>query len=154
MNLDLEKETSRIADAIVDLVERVDGPVTLCEVEREVAGFAKADPPYWDCYREHGGVQAVYWSGMTKAGADALHQVMFGHRVAVQSVGVATYLLEDRIPKDENWQPVVLLPAKAANLYTPKVLLRLPETFLSTAEIRDGWRVLTPSALSFTADGL
>ncbi len=43
----LEKDTRRIADAIVELVERTDGPVTLVQVEREVPGFAKHDAPSW-----------------------------------------------------------------------------------------------------------
>jgi hypothetical protein len=32
-----EKETCRIAHAIVELVERTNGPVTLVQVEREIA---------------------------------------------------------------------------------------------------------------------
>lgn len=36
MKTDLGKKANRIAGAIVDLVERTDGPVTLCEVGREV----------------------------------------------------------------------------------------------------------------------
>ena len=43
----LEKQTNRIADAIVELVERIDGPVTLAQVEREVPGFAGHAPPFW-----------------------------------------------------------------------------------------------------------
>ena len=29
------------------IVERTDGPVTLARVDREVAGFAKDEPPNW-----------------------------------------------------------------------------------------------------------
>ena len=53
----LEKQTNRIADAIVELVERTDGPVTLARVEREVAGFAKHEPPSWSFVIERGGVR-------------------------------------------------------------------------------------------------
>ena len=154
MNLDFQKETNRIADAIVELVERANGPVLLCTLDREVVGFAKAEPPSWDCYRENGGVQAVYWSGMTEAGAQALHNVMFGHRVAVQPVSAQRYFLEGRPVKDEDWHPVVLLPARAANLYTPQGLFRVPEGLLTPAEIKPGWRPLAPDAVSVTADGL
>ena len=42
-----EKETCRIAHAIVELVERTNGPMTLVQVEREIAGFAKYEPPSW-----------------------------------------------------------------------------------------------------------
>ena len=43
-----EKETCRIAHAIVELVERTNGPMTLVQVEREIAGFAKHEPPSWN----------------------------------------------------------------------------------------------------------
>jgi hypothetical protein len=49
----IEKSANRIADAIVELVERTDGPVTLAQVEREIPGFAKKDPPAW-CKMFHG----------------------------------------------------------------------------------------------------
>jgi hypothetical protein len=47
-----EKQATRIADAIVDLVERNDGPVTLAQIEREVEGFAKEEPPTWEYFLE------------------------------------------------------------------------------------------------------
>ncbi len=68
MHTHIEKEASRIADAIVKLVERTDGPVTLAQVEREVAGFAEDEPPTWNFGIERGGVETVYWTGLTEAG--------------------------------------------------------------------------------------
>ena len=46
-NKQMEKQASRIAGAIVDLVERTDGPVTLEQIEREVEGFVTSGPPSW-----------------------------------------------------------------------------------------------------------
>jgi hypothetical protein len=39
-NKQIEKQANRIADAIVELVERTDGPVTLARIHREIPGFA------------------------------------------------------------------------------------------------------------------
>ena len=59
MKTHIEKDASRIADAIIELVERTDGPVTLARVDREVAGFAKDEPPTWSVVIEHNGVEKV-----------------------------------------------------------------------------------------------
>lgn len=152
MKNDLGKKANRIAGAIVELVERTDGPVTLCEVGRVVPGFAKREPPCWDCFSELAGVHHVYWDGMTKAGTKALHEVMFGHRVAIQFVNELPYLLEGETIGDKDWCPIMLLPARAANLHTPKGLLRLPQFFLASASFKPSWRPLAPSPVSVTAD--
>jgi hypothetical protein len=65
----VNKVPDRIADAIVDLVERTDGPVTLAQVEREIPGFAKEDPPAWSQMLVDG---LFLWDGMTEAGCAAL----------------------------------------------------------------------------------
>ncbi len=117
-NTQLEKQAKRIADAIVELVEGTDGPVTLAQVERDVAGFAKEAPPFWRYGFKTG---RFYWDGMTEAGEKALEQVMHERRVTVQFVSLLPYILEDCLIKDENWQPIVLLPARAANLDSPHV---------------------------------
>jgi len=36
----MEQQAIRIADAIVELVERTDAPVTLARIDREIPGFA------------------------------------------------------------------------------------------------------------------
>ena len=46
-NEQIENQASRIADAIVGLVERTDGPVTLTQIEREVEGFMTKEPQSW-----------------------------------------------------------------------------------------------------------
>ena len=155
----LEKQANLIADAIVDLVERSDGPVTLARLDREIQGFAKKDPPSWAYVVEHDAGETLVWDGMTEAGLAALRKVMSGRRVAVQHlINLAPYLLEGRLPPDENWMPVVLLPVHAANLDTPKWLMRYSEKFLDlcmrlAAERGErGYRRLTPSAVRITAD--
>jgi hypothetical protein len=67
-----EKETRRIADAIVELVERKDGPVTLAQVEREVAGFATHESSSWSYVNEHAGKETVFWNGMSEAQPTAI----------------------------------------------------------------------------------
>ena len=43
----LEKLSNKIADAMVDLVNATDGPVTLLQVEREITGFKSDEQPAW-----------------------------------------------------------------------------------------------------------
>ena len=148
----LEKQTNRIADAIVELVERTDGPVTLARVDREVAEFANHEPPWWDYVIERGGATTVYWGGMTEAGSAALQKVLRGRRVAVQFVNLLPYLLDGLVDDEENWQPIVLLPARAANLDSPKWLVRASQDYVAIALDTPGWRLLKPAPVSFTAD--
>jgi hypothetical protein len=123
-----------------------DGPVTLYRIHREVAGFAKAEPPFRAVYRG----PLLYWAEMSDAGAQALNNVLYGSRVAIQLADVLTYLLEGGGLTDEDWQPNVLLPARQANLSTKNGLLRVPEVFLTPAEMRPSWRVITPGAVCGT----
>ena len=155
----LEKQASLIADAIVELVERTDGPVTLVRIDREVPGFAKKEPPSWEYVIEHGGGETLIWDGMTEAGLAALRKVMSGRMVAVQYLSnPILYFLEANYPRSENWIPVVLLPVRAANLDTPNWRMRGSEQlvahFMRLAAERGagGYRRLTPSAVRITAD--
>jgi hypothetical protein len=155
----LEKQASIIADAIVDLVERTDGPVTLARLDREIQGFAEKESPSWEYVVEHDDGETLVWNGMTEAGLAALRKVMSGRMVAVQYLSnPSLYFLEGNYPANENWMPVVLLPVRAANLQTPKWLMRFSENFLDqcmrmAAERGErGYRRLTPSAVRGTAD--
>jgi hypothetical protein len=155
----LEKQANRIADAIIDLVERTDGPVTLAEVDREIPGFAeKNHPTKWEYLVEHDDGETVIWAGMTEAGFEALREVISGRRVAVQYVSPMLYFIEGCYPRSENWMPVVLLPARAANLDTPNGLVRRSQGYLDYCMTRaekegvQGYRLLTPSTVRCTAD--
>ena len=154
-----EKQAEPIADAIVDLVERVNGPVTLARIDREIAGFAKNNPPSWEYFFEHGGGETLIWDGMTKAGLAALRMVMSGRRVAVQSlVSLLPYVLEGGYPRRDNWMPVVLLPVRAANLDTPNWRMRCSQRamgdLMRKAKQRGtrGYHPLTPGVVGATAD--
>jgi hypothetical protein len=153
----LEKQASRIADAIVDLVEHTDGPVTLAQIERKVSGFAEKSAPSWEYTMEHDDGEMLIWDGMTEAGLEALIQVMSGRRVAVQHVSGLPYVLEPR-PRSENWLPIVLLPVRAANLDTPRWRMRCSQRLrdacvtTATEEGKSGYRSLTPGAVRCTAD--
>jgi hypothetical protein len=158
-NEQIEKQASGIADAIVDLVERTDGPVTLSQIEREIPGFATNGPSAWEYIIEHGGGETIIWGGMTEAGFTALRKVVRGRRVAVQLVNVLPYCLEGCVIHDERWSPIVLLPARAANLETPAFpLMRASQAFRehsstrATAEGKTGNRLLTPGSVRYTAD--
>jgi hypothetical protein len=155
----LENQADRIADAIVELVERVDGPVTLVRIDREITGFAKKEPPAWEYFLEDGGGEALIWDGMTEAGCAALRKVMSGRRVAVQRlINLLPYLVEGGYPQCENWMPVVSLPVRAANLDTPNWRMRGSQQFLdhcmreAAARGMQGYRPRTPSAVGATAD--
>ncbi len=155
MKKHIEKEINRIADAIVELVERADGPVTLAEVEREVAGFAANESLAWAYWA---GGERLIWAGMTRGGLKALQKVMNERRVAVQLITRVPYLLEGRVIEDETWLPIALLPARAANLDTATWLIRAPQGHCDyaikrkAAEGNIGYRPLTPGPVRYTAD--
>jgi hypothetical protein len=154
----IEKQASRIADAIVELVEHIDGPVTLARIHRDIPGFAKEDPNVWQFYVEHDDGEQVIWDGMTEAGLAALRNVMSGRRVAVQYLtGSLLYLIDGCYHRSEKWVPIVLLPARAANMDTPNWLVRGSSAFQKSCIERaaagvKGYRWLTPSAVRCTAD--
>jgi hypothetical protein len=158
-NKQSEKQASHIADAIVDLVERCDGPVTLAQINREIPGFGTNEDPSWDYHIKHEGGVSIIWDGMTEAGTKALRKVIRGRRVAVQLVDARLYILEGYSIRSERCVPVVLLPARAANLETPAFpLLRVaPRTqhewmMQATAQKKPGNRLLTPGSVRSTAD--
>jgi hypothetical protein len=148
-----ENQANRIADAIVDLVERNNGPITLAQIEREVPGFEKRESPAWEYFLERDDGETIIWDGMTEAGLMALRNVMSGHRVAVQYVSSLPYfLLEGRCPQSENWLPIVLLPVRAANLDTPRWRIRCSQAYRDNCITKPGHRPLTPTAVRYTAD--
>lgn len=148
MNRNLKTETTRIADDIVALVEQTGGPVTLCRVHGEVTGFAAAEPPARAVYRQQNGRQIIYWSDMTEAGAMALNNVLYGSRVALEAVDVLPYLLEGGVLDNEDWQPIVLLPASHANLSAKNGLFRVPQQLLTPGRMFPSWKVLAPAGAS------
>jgi len=129
----VEKLAGQIADAIVELVERADGPVTLSRIEREVPGFAKHDGSSWEYAVGDNSGDMVIWSGMTEAGWLALREVIRGRRVALQPAIPVDYMFEDWLPQSENWSPTLLLPARMANVSHPAMLFRFEPS------IRDGF---------------
>jgi hypothetical protein len=150
-----EKQAELIAVAIVELVERIDGPVTLAQIDREIIGFAKSESPSWAYAIEHSGGDAIIWDGMTEAGLLALRKVISGRRVAVQPLAnLLPYLLEGGYPRCEDWMPVVLLPVRAANLDTPNWRMRGSQQLLDRCMRAGtpGYRLLTPGAIRCTAD--
>lgn len=156
--MQLENLSDNIADAIVNLVDDTNGPVTFLQVEREVPGFKSEEHSRWDYLIESSGKECLIWSGMSKAGYGALSKVISGRRVAIQFVSALPYIVEDFLLSDPGWLPSVLVPAKAANLETPRQLLRTSEDcrkyFMerATADKKAGYRMLQPSPLRFTAD--
>jgi hypothetical protein len=157
----LRELSDKIADAIVDLVNDTDGPVTLSQVDREVPGFTSEEPSIWQYLIEHSGNELLIWSGMSEAGYAALCKVISGRRVAIQFVDVRPYMLDmlDGFHiNDVNWLPSVLVPAKAANLEAPRRLIRTSKgsrkhiMAWAAAKKKGGYRRLTPSPMRFTAD--
>ena len=154
----LENVSNKIADAVVDLVNYTDGPVTFSRVDLEVPGFTSAERSTWDYLIDNSGKEFLIWSGMSEAGFAALSKVISGRRVAIQFVNVLPYILDNVLLCDDDWLPSVLVPARAANLETPRRLLRTSEDcrkYLmkrAVADGKSGYRMLTPSSLRFTAD--
>jgi hypothetical protein len=154
----LSQTARAIANSIVELVERTDGPVTLAQIAREVPGFAQNEPPAWAYVVEHAKGEWLIWDGMTEAGNAALRDVMSGRRVAVQFVNPLPYIQENCVSGSENWQPIVLLPKNAGNLHTRNWLMRASPGFQKYAIERAanegiaGYRPITPRPVGFTAD--
>lgn len=130
----LETLSNKIADAIVALVKAKDGPVTLLQIEREVPGFAANTLPGWYFALPASGREAFVWAGLTEAGAAALGKIIFGKKVAVQFVTPQPYLLDGGACYfGEDWLPIMLLPAEAANASNATLLARLsPQSLKDT----------------------
>ena len=155
----LEKCSNKIADAIVELVNATDGPVTLLQVEREIAGFKSDEQPAWH-FTFHSNGDGFVWGGMTEAGVSALYNIVFGKKVAVQFVTPQPYLLDGPTPylDHSDWRPIMLLPASGANISSPKFLARLsPQCLEDTlarppSEKTAKFGVLRPKRLRSPAD--
>jgi hypothetical protein len=113
------RTVKRIADAIVDLVNRKGGPVLLREVEEQVPSFAAAKDPSRQYFHTQGGGESTIWSGMTEEGYRALREVLNTRQVAVEYVRRLDYLAAGFRGTDPNWVPIALIPARMANLSTP-----------------------------------
>jgi hypothetical protein len=155
----LERLSNEIADAIVDLVNDTDGPVTLAKIEREISGFTKSDSPVWHFELNYPGGNQFVWGDMTEAGESALRKIVHGKRLAVQFVTPQPYLIEGYMNfiDRSDWLPIMLLPARSANIST-NLLARLSpqsleDTLASTpSNGRAAIRLLKPHPLRFAAD--
>jgi hypothetical protein len=87
-------KVERIADAIVALVERTNGPVFLHEIDQEIAGFKATGKNGYIYFIERDGKETVFWAGMTKCGFEALQSVLKNRRVAVQYVSGFPYVFD------------------------------------------------------------
>jgi len=67
----------------------------------------------------------VVWDGMTEAGFDALDKVLWERRVAVQMVHLVFPLILGTRIAESAVPPYVLLPARAANIDTPNMTMRV-----------------------------
>jgi hypothetical protein len=157
--MQLEKLTNKIANAIVKLVNDTDGPVSLLQVEREVPEFAMSSDPAWYFAFHRASGDDFVWGGLTEAGEAALRKIVYGRKVAVQFVTPQPYLLEGaaRYLDRADWLPIMLLPARAANISTPSLLARLSpqsleDTLRRPSDRGTKFRLLTPGPLRFAAD--
>ena len=152
------KSARKIANSIVELVELEDGPVTLAQINRDITGFAKKDDPSWSYHLDSVVGRWLIWNGMTEPGLVALRTVLRDRRVALQWVDVRLYLIENFVLKNDDWRPVLLLPAKAANLDSPDRLLRVSPEYQqyclkrAAEEKLAGYRALTPALPSLMTD--
>jgi hypothetical protein len=133
-----ESAVSEIANAIVDLVERTGGPVTLARIEREIAGF-KADDDVkrsWEWVIGEDQDENLIWDGMSEEGCSALRKILLERKVAMQPAPKLVYFVEGGCPKHQNWFPISLVPARMAKLDTGGVLIRGPQDVLDIATAR------------------
>ena len=117
-----------IANAIVKLVDRNGGPVTLATVARQIPGFsAKVGEPAYEWVNGSNDDESVIWDGMTKEGLQALREVVLHERVAICPVRRLTYIVEGHFGLGPNWVPLGLTSCAAANFTTTKILISAPE---------------------------
>jgi hypothetical protein len=151
----LDQTAAAISNAIVELVERTDGPVTFARIEREIPGFAGRAPLSCSYTVDSPEGEILIWAGMTQAGGKALRDVLRGYKVTIQFVALPLHFaLEECFINNDNWWPAVLLPARAANLRTDKWLMRASSAFqkYSTERGVRTFQPLTPGPVGFTAD--
>ncbi|QOZ23133.1 hypothetical protein [Bradyrhizobium sp. CCBAU 51753] len=154
LNDRLARKVTRIADAIVDLVERTGGPVLLHELDQKVPGFKASGRWSYNYFITNNGKEIVYWQGMTEAGLEALRSVLSSRRVAVQYVSRLLYLLDSVEVDAGAWEPIALLPVRAANIDTRKWAVRASQASRAKAlsMAPSDFRPLTPQAVRSTAD--
>jgi hypothetical protein len=149
-----DRKVARIAKEIVDLVERIDGPVLLHEIGEKVSGFKARGTEGYIYFISFKGKETVYWASMTKAGVEALRLVLRERQVAVQFVSRLLYLFEGVEINDEAWEPIALVPVRGANIDTPKWAARVsPAAREQCLNSGNGeFHPLTPQPIRFTAD--
>lgn len=149
-------KVARIAREIVDLVERTDGPVPLNRLDEQVSGFRAPCRPNWSYFVRHDAGEAILWNGMTEAGYKALRHVLNERKVALQIVNALPYAFENVRLLDPNWQPVILLPVRAANIDGPNWTFRVPPALapqmMSRVADDARYRPLIPRQVGSTAD--
>ena len=152
-------KVARIVKEIVDLVESTDGPVPLNRIDDQVRGFSarrSGSRRRYEYFMRLNVGEVIIWNGLTKAGCDALRCVLYERKVALQLVNVIPYFLEDVRLLDPDWQPVVLLPVRAANIDGPKWSFRVPPAlahqFMLGVAGDDRYRSLIPRQVGSTAD--
>jgi hypothetical protein len=149
-------KVARMAREIVSLVERIDGPVPLNRIDEHVSGFRAPHGPSWSYFMRHSAGEAVLWDGMTKAGYKALRHVLNEREVALQLVNALPYIFENVRLIDPDWQPVLLLPVRAANINGPHWAFRVPPALAPQMMLRlasdDRYRPLIPRQVGSTAD--
>jgi hypothetical protein len=105
---------------------------------------------------QHSAGEAVLWDGMTEAGYKALRHVLNEREVALQLVNALPYIFENVRLIDPAWQPVLLLPVRAANINGPHWAFRVSPALAPQMMLRlasdDRYRPITPKRVRFTAD--
>jgi hypothetical protein len=124
------------------------------------AGLPDTDTPVavgsrgYEYFITHNGNEAIYWQGMTEAGLEAFRSVLRNRRVAVQYVSRLLYIVDGVEVDADAWEPIALLPVRAANLDTPKWAIRASPAPRAKALGIDPsvFRPLTPLPVRATAD--
>lgn len=151
----LQAEIDCFAAAIVDLVEKKNGPILLTELGEKISGFAMSPRQGYEYFISHKQGETVVWDGMTEAGYKALRNVLNTRRIAIQYVRMLPYLLAGTISSSEHWQPFVRMPARAANFDTPIWAFRVSpmmQTAMMIEAAATGTPANDPGPVRFTAD--
>jgi hypothetical protein len=124
-----------IADAIVELVNACNGPVTLAYLAKNVPGFsAQVGEPSYDWVTFDSNDESVIWIGMTKNGIEALRAVVLNSKVAICPMTLRANRIQGYVPLARNWVPIGLTSRAAANFTTCKLLISASEPVLRQLE--------------------
>ena len=110
-----DKAITRLTDAIEAQVKARVDHVSSAELALSVPGFLTAEAKEQYAIRL---ADTLVWAGVTKTAAQALWNLLDERRVCLQNTTLLVYACDGMMLHDKNRTPMVLRPARFANIVT------------------------------------